>query len=303
MERTTHVPVMLKEVLQMLNADKGGEFLDCTLGGAGHTVAILNANKKNIVVGVDRDSRAVIRAGRRLEEFSPRVKIVHSAFSHIREALEGHKFDGILLDLGLSTDQLKENRGFSFNDSSNLDMRMDESQELTAYLVVNKTSERELIKILKQGGVGKEAAAAARAIVKARPINKTAELSRVINRVLSSKGKAKKTNPATVVFQAIRMAVNDEINEIHGLLQDIPALIKEGGRLAVICFHSLEDQWVTRTMRDWSSRGSYPALWRGKVKEKSLGKLLTRKALVPSAQEIKSNPASRSARLRVFEFK
>lgn len=303
MEITSHVPVMLKEVLDMLQAERGGEFLDCTLGGAGHTIGILEANRTNMVTAVDRDSRAIIRSGRKLEKYGRRVKIMHSSFSNIKEALEDKKFDAILIDLGLSTDQLKENRGFSFNDSSDLDMRMDESQELSAYMIVNKTSEKELICILKEGGAGREAAVTARTIIKARPISKTSDLSRVINQTLAGKRKTSKTNPSTVIFQAIRMAVNDEKNEIESILKDAPKLIKSCGRLAVISFHSLEDKLVTGTMRDWASRGNYPALWRGVIKEKALGKLLTKKAITPSEEEIKKNPAARSARLRVFEFK
>lgn len=302
MEKTSHVSVMLKEVLELLEVEKGGSFLDCTLGGGGHTAGILSANVVNKVVAVDRDSRAIIRAGRRLEEFDGRVKIMHSAFSNIKEALNGEQFDGMLLDLGLSTDQLKENRGFSFKDDSALDMRMDESQENSAYLIVNKTPERDLIQILRTGGVGKEASLVARAIIKARPIEKTSELSRVINQAIGGKNKEKKTNPSTVIFQAIRIAVNDELGEIEGILRDAPAMVKPGGRLAVISFHSLEDKAVTRTMREWSSQGNYPAMWRGVVKEKSLGKLLTKKAVLPSEEEVNMNPASRSARLRVFEF-
>lgn len=302
MEKTSHVPVMPDEVVEWLKAEEGGEFLDCTLGGAGHTLAILKANPSNKVLAVDRDSRAIIRSGRKLQDYEDRVKIVHSAFSHIREALGGRKFDGMLIDLGLSTDQLKENRGFSFNDTSSLDMRMDESQELSAFITVNKTSEQELFKILKQGGVGREARAVARAIIKARPIQKTSELSRVVNHALAGKLKAKKTNPSTVVFQAIRMAVNDEINELETILRDSEKLVKPGGRLAVITFHSLEDKMVTREMRSWQSRGSYPALWRGEVKEKPLGKLLTKKAVLPKKEELKKNPSARSASLRVFEF-
>lgn len=302
MEKTSHVPVMPDEVLSWLKAEQGGDFLDCTLGGGGHTMAILKANKNNTVVAVDRDSRAIIRAGRRLEEFGSRVRIVHSNFSQVHEALSDMKFDGMLVDLGLSTDQLKENRGFSFNDESELDMRMDESQELSAFMLVNKITKKELTTLLLKGGVGKEAGLVAAAITAARPISKTSELARVINKALAGKGKAKKHNPSTVIFQAIRMAVNDEVNEIKGVLDEAPKLLKKGGRLAVISFHSLEDKLVAGAMRDWASRGSYPALWRGVVKEKSLGKLLTKKAVTPGEKEIRENPASRSARLRVFEF-
>ncbi len=302
MEKTTHLPVMLKEVLEWLEVEKGGSFLDCTMGGAGHTLGMLKANKVNFVTAVDRDSRAIIRASRKLEEFEGRIKIMHSAFSQIKDALGEQRFDGMLVDMGLSTDQLKENRGFSFNDNSSLDMRMDESQELSAFVVVNKTPERELLQIMRSGGVGREANSVVRAIIKARPISKTSELSKIVNQTIGGRAKGKKTNPSTVVFQAIRMAVNDEVGEIEGLLKEAPNILKPGGKLAVISFHSLEDKIVTHTMREWASSSSYPALWRGAVKEKALGKLLTKKAVLPQEAEILRNPASRSARLRVFQF-
>lgn len=303
MERTSHIPVMLNEVVEYLNAPNGGVFLDCTLGGGGHAAAILNANPLNKLVALDRDSRALIRANRKLEEFEGRISIMHGSFSHLKEVLQEGQFDGIIADLGISTDQLKERRGFSFNDTTELDMRMDESQDLTAGIVVNKTSERDLLRLLKRGGVGREAISVARAIVKARPIETTSQLSRIINIAVAGKLKAKKTNPSTVVFQALRIAVNNEFEEIDALLDVAPRLVKEGGRLVVITFHSLEDKVVTRRLREWEAQGSYPALWRGSKREESLGRQVSKRAIAPGTEEVKRNPSARSARLRVFEFK
>lgn len=301
MEITTHIPVLCHEVVSLLGAEKGGNFLDCTLGGGGHALAVLQAHPKNTVVAVDRDARALIRANRRLEQFEGRIKIMHGRFSDLKDVLSGEKFDGILADLGLSTDQLKENRGFSFNDNAELDMRMDESQEVSALQIVNKTPERELMSLLRHGGVGREAAIVAKAIVAARPIEKTSDLSKIINRAVAGKTKAKKINPSTIVFQAIRIAVNNEYEEIESLMQGAPSLLKPGGRLVVISFHSLEDKIVARCMREWESRGNYPALWRGTRKEESLGRHLTRKAILAGDFEVQKNPSARSARLRVFE--
>jgi 16S rRNA (cytosine1402-N4)-methyltransferase len=150
---TSHIPVLLNEVIEVLKANLGGEFLDCTLGGGGHTLAILEANETNKVVAIDRDKRAVERTTKRLDNFGSRLKVIHGNFARINSVLSDEKFDGVLADLGISTDQLKENRGFSFNDTVGLDMRMDESEGRTAHWVVNETRERELFEILKRGGV------------------------------------------------------------------------------------------------------------------------------------------------------
>jgi 16S rRNA (cytosine1402-N4)-methyltransferase len=303
MEKSIHVSVLCKEVVEALLAEKGGHFLDCTLGGAGHSRAILDANPQNTLVAIDRDARAVIRANRSLEKYEGRVQIMHSSFSEIKDVLLGQKFDGVLADLGTSMDQLKENRGFSFNDEVTLDMRMDEGQELSALHIVNKLAERDLLRILKIGGVGREANAAARAIIKARPIETTKELATVVSSAIRGMRADKKGNPATVVFQAIRIAVNNEYEEIEALMQAVPHLIRPSGRFAVIAFHSLEDKLVTNRMRAWESQDTYPALWRGPRGEvPALGKLLTKKAVLASEDEMQANPSSRSARLRVFSF-
>ena len=297
---TSHIPVLLNEVIEVLKANLGGQFLDCTLGGGGHTLAILEANETNKVIAIDRDKRAVERTSKRLDNFSPRLKVIHGNFARINSVLSDEKFDGVVADLGISTDQLKENRGFSFNDAVELDMRMDESEGRTAHWVVNETRERELFEILKRGGVGREARAVAAAIVKSRPITTTRELSTLINQVVPG-NKEKKVNPSTVTFQAIRMAVNEELQAIEQFLEGVTDFIKPGGRLAVITFHSLEDKVVANRMRSWEG-GEYSAMWPGSRPQQARGRVVERKAVRPSEAEVAANPSSRSARLRAFEF-
>lgn len=304
---TVHVPVMFEEVLEQIRAGSGGTFLDCTLGGGGHTEGILRANSANRVVSADRDLRAIERGRRRLEPYGDRVVLHHAPFSRLGEVTRGMKFDGILADLGISTDQLKEGRGFSFSDDAPIDMRMDEGATETGSRIVNEAGERELFAVLKRGGVGSEAKAVASAIVRARPISTAGELAEIVKRavgwrVAASRTGAKRTNPATVVFQAIRMAVNGEIDELRALLELLPSAAKAGGRAVVISFHSLEDMEVGRTMRFWQHGEGTPAGWRGEAGTPSLGVLLTKKAIAPTAEEVSRNPASRSARMRVFEF-
>lgn len=301
---TKHVSVMRDEVLAGLLADQGGDFIDCTLGGAGHTESILEANPRNTVLGCDRDERALERAARRLARFGPRFSSAKASFSELSEVCGGRKFDGLLADLGISTDQLYEDRGFSFRDNSSLDMRMDESSPLTAHEVVNEYSERDLLKALKEGGVGINSRTVARAIIRARPILNTTKLAELVASVLASRFANKKTHPATVVFQAIRMEVNKELSEISSLLEQMPNLVKDKGRGAIICFHSGEDRLVTNTLRKWAGSQEAPAWWMGDRSGTSLkiGKLLQNDAQTPTKKEVEENAASRSARLRVFIF-
>lgn len=298
---TVHFPVMCREVIDVLKAREGGAFIDCTLGGAGHSEAILNANEKNRVTALDRDGRALERAKTKLQAFGDRVEFIQTSFASVAEAAHSRIFDGMLVDLGLSTDQLKEGRGFSFKDTSALDMRMDETQEFSAADVVNKYSEKDLLKVFKRGGVGKEAFTVARAIINARPIATTDQLSSVVNKAAAGLTAKTKINPSTVIFQAIRIEVNNEFEEIDRMLDAAPAIVRTGGRLAVITFHSLEDKLVTRRMREWQDGDSAPASYRG-PRVASKGKLVSQKPIVPSDDEITRNAPSRSARLRVFEF-
>ena len=292
---------MEREVLSGLRAEAGGEFLDCTLGGGGHTRAILAANPRNTVYAADRDAEAVRRAERELEGCLSRISITHARFSELSRRLAGRTFDGILADLGVSSDQFEGARGFSFGDSTPLDMRMDAGSGRSAGEIVNDTEERDLYALLKRGGVGAEARAVARAIVRARPIERTDELADVI-RAASPAGRGKHVDPATVAFQAIRIAVNEELEEIEALLDQAPSLARRPGRLAVLTFHSLEDRAVTARMRGWSGAGDEPALWPGQQQRERLGVLLTKKPMLPAEDELRRNPRARSARLRIFEF-
>jgi 16S rRNA (cytosine1402-N4)-methyltransferase len=211
-------------------------------------------------------------------------------------------FDGVLADLGMSTDQLREGRGFSFADEGALDMRMDESQGMSAQEFINTASEREIYVALAEGGVGQNARAIASIVAQERPFESARHLADVIKRTHLGKKGESKVHPATVVFQALRMKVNDEIGQLEHFLQAVPKVAKNGTRFAVITFHSIEDKIVTNRMRSWEAAGSYPASWRGPRKETRIGHVVNRKAIAPLDEEIAQNPASRSARLRVMEF-
>jgi 16S rRNA (cytosine1402-N4)-methyltransferase len=208
----------------------------------------------------------------------------------------------VLADLGMSSDQLAEQRGFSFQDTTSLDMRMDESQKFSAHDVVNEYGERQLLTALRRGGCAAEAFPAVKAILRARPITSTEHLVEVLQSALKVHAGKKKVNPATVVFQALRIEVNKEFEEIEALLDSIPQLVKPGARVAIICFHSLEDKLVAARMREWEGRSEKPALHPSYTPVVSLGRLLTKKAVVAGDDESAVNKRSRSARLRVFEF-
>lgn len=297
-----HVPVMLNEVIEALGARGGGMFLDCTFGGGGHTRAILDASPDSWVVAMDRDARALERGSRWASAYGDRLDLVHAPFSKVAEAASGRVFDGVLADLGMSTDQLVEGRGFSFADTGPLDMRMDESAGMTAADFVNTSSEREIFLALAEGGVGKNARAIARTLVFHRPFTSPKALADAVKASQLGKRSQSHVHPATVVFQALRMHINDELGEVKKLLDAAPSVVKQGGKLAVITFHSVEDRAVASRMREWESAGSYPANWRGIRAEKRIGRVVNKGAEKPSDEEVSRNPASRSARLRVFQF-
>lgn len=302
MESTVHVSVLRDEAVSMLRAEQGGNFLDCTFGGGGHAAALLEAGPEVTVAAVDRDPRAIERSALLLGAYPQRLKLKHGPFSAISDLYPGTRFDGVLADLGVSTDQLREERGFSFGDKTPLDMRMDTTCGESAAELIERVSPQELYQILRQGGVGPEARSIVSLILRNRPFATARELADCLKDLPLLKAKKKRVHPATVVFQALRIAVNNEFGEIEALLKQSPALIRPGGRLAVITFHSLEDRLVTHRMREWENQGTAPASYPGARSQRSIGKVITRKPIIPSDQEIERNPASRSAQLRVFEF-
>lgn len=293
-EQTRHIPVMLKEAVAALNAQTTGNFLDCTLGGGGHSAAILRASPHNNLIAVDRDLGALERARAQFAADSGRIEFRHDSFSNVLSGAADKSFDGILADLGMSTDQLYSERGFSFRDVENLDMRMDSSIGQSAAEVLNTSDASTLAVIFRQGGVRGSINSVLSAIERTRPIKTAKQFADLI---AQSRPHQRDSHPATVFFQALRIFVNREFEEISILLQQAPRVLKSGGRLCVITFHSLEDKLVAQKMREWAQGDTRPARL-GLPRDKPIGRTL--KAQTPSSDEILSNPAARSAKLRTF---
>ena len=290
-----HVPVLLEEVLDLLNVREGGTYADATLGLAGHASAIARRlGPQGTLIGFDRDPQAMALATATLDALRqelgaamPSVRLVPQAFSTAGEVLGPGSLDGLLADFGVSSLQLDEaQRGFSFRYDAPLDMRMDTRSGETAGQVVNQADEEDLANLIYEFGEERRSRRIARAIVRARPITTTAELARVVSAAAPSM-KSDKIHPATRTFQALRIRVNDELGEIRSLLESAPSLLKTGGRLAVISFHSLEDRIAKDALRDGVQKG----VW----------ELVTRKPATASEDELDRNPRSRSAKLRVAE--
>lgn len=307
MPEFTHSPVMVAEVLAALRPQPGGRYADGTVGGAGHAAAILAASSPTgWLYGCDRDGAAVEAGKARLAEFSGRFEIRQGNFAELADWVPPGGCDGALLDLGVSSPQLDEaGRGFSFQQDGPLDMRMDQRQGLTAARLLNEATAEELARIFWELGGERDGRRFARAIVQDRERRRfetTRQLAELIERLAPRRGR--KTHPATKVFQAVRMAVNDEIGSLQQGLAGILRLLKPGGRLVVITFHSLEDRIVKnfgRTQaRDYTFTGGMdiPELRRPRAPEL---KWLQRKALRPAAAEVTENPRSRSAQMRVME--
>jgi 16S rRNA (cytosine1402-N4)-methyltransferase len=298
---------MAAEVLEALKPRDGTQIADGTIGGAGHAAAILAASSPNgWLYGCDRDGAAVEAAQARLAEFEGRFEIRQGNFANMVDWVPASSCDGVLFDLGVSSPQLDfAERGFSFQSEGPLDMRFDQRQTLTARSLLNEASAEDLAKIFWEFGGERDARRFARVIVKDRELRAfetTRQLAELIER-LSPRG-GKKAHPATRVFQAVRIAVNDEIGSLKRGLDGALKILKRGGRLAVITFHSLEDRVVKdfgrARARDYTFTGGVdvPELREPRAPEL---KLVTRKALRPGAAELAQNPRSRSAQLRVFE--
>jgi 16S rRNA (cytosine1402-N4)-methyltransferase len=302
-----HKPVMVAEVLDALKPKPGGRYADGTVGGAGHAVSILNASSPTgWLSGCDRDGAAVEAARARLAEFAGRFEIRHGNFAEWAGWIPASSCDGALLDLGVSSPQLDSpGRGFSFQRDGPLDMRMDARQLLTAADLVNGASAGELARIFWESGGERESRRFANAIVNDRRRQKfetTKQLSDLLERLAARRGK--KTHPATKVFQALRIAVNDEIGSLKLGLEAAVKILKPGGRLAVITFHSLED----RAVKDFGRARARDYTFTGGVDVPELRapcapelKWVTRRAGKPGEIELRENPRSRSAQLRVME--
>jgi len=304
-----HVSVLLQECLDGLNIRPDGIYVDGTLGGAGHSSRIAAQLTTGMLIGIDRDPVALEAAGARLAPFGDRVKLVHANFCELKQVLADLDIsgvDGILLDLGVSSPQLDTaERGFSYMADAPLDMRMNSTDVLSAHTVVNTWSYEELRRILYDYGEERYAPAIASAICRRREqasIESTLELVDIIRGAMPPAALREKQHPAKRTFQAIRIAVNDELGSVEKVMKDAPQCLNPGGRLAVITFHSLEDRIVKNGMAD-AAKGctcppSFPVCVCGK---KPKVKLITRKPITASEQELEENPRSRSAKLRVCE--
>ena len=304
-----HVSVLLEECVTGLNIRPEGIYVDGTLGGAGHSCRIAERLTTGRLIGIDRDPVALKAAGERLAPYGDRVTLVHSNFCRMASVLEGlgiSGVDGILLDLGVSSPQLDDGeRGFSYMADAPLDMRMDGGDALTADTVVNTWSYEELKKILYEYGEERYAPAIASAIVRRRetaPIRTTLELVDVIRSAMPPAALREKQHPAKRSFQAIRIAVNDELNSVAKAMEDAIPLLNPGGRLAVITFHSLEDRIVKNAMAA-AAKGcicppEFPVCVCGRKPQVDI---LTRKPIVSAPQELERNPRARSAKLRICQ--
>ncbi len=307
MSNYVHIPVMVAEVLAALKPSPEGVYYDGTIGGAGHAAAILEKSAPTgRLLGSDRDGVAVETARERLAPFAGRFEIQQRAFGEVEAWIEANSLDGAMLDLGVSSPQLDHpNRGFSFQSDGPLDMRMDQRQNMTAAQLVADTPTEELARIFWELGGERESRRIARAIVeerKYRPLVTTAQLADLVARVVPRHGQ--RTHPATKIFQALRMAVNDELGQLERGLAAIWSRLKPGGRLAVITFHSGEDRMVKGFGRALALPYRCPAgVDVPELREPCAPKLLivTRKAVAPSEEEQSANPRSRSAQLRIFE--
>src|SRR5690349_17999919 len=299
-----HIPVMVGEAVEWLRPRPGAFLVDATVGLGGHAAALLAAAPDARLLGVDRDPSALARARERLAVHGERVVLRQARFADVARILSEAGWDGadaVLLDLGVSSLQLDEStRGFSFQADGPLDMRMDPTASVTAAALVNELPERDLARLIAEYGEEPRARAVARAIVRARPLATTAELARAVGAVLGRPRPGH--HPATRTFQAIRIAVNEELGELDRFLAEGWSLLRPGGRLAVLAYHSLEDRRVKEAFRRWAATCLCPPRtpvctcgWSAKVR------VLTRRPLRPTAEEIVRNPRARSARLRVVE--
>ena len=291
-----HVSVLLQEAIDFLAIRRGGTYIDATLGLGGHSFEIAKRlGPQGHLIGFDKDTHALEQAGQRLSEVggdAPKITLLHASYADVAQHVPQASGDGLLADLGVSSLQFGDpRRGFSFQADGPLDMRMDPQGERTADQVVNHMREEDLANVIYEFGEERRSRRIARAIVRARPIRSTAHLAQVISAALRSMkqghGAREKIHPATRTFQAIRIFVNRELDELQALLDAAPKVLKTGGRLVVISFHSLEDRMVKDALRKGREEGIYS--------------VLTKRPAIATEEEVDRNPRSRSAKLRAAE--
>jgi 16S rRNA (cytosine1402-N4)-methyltransferase len=279
----SHIPVLAKEVIEGLHIKTGGHYLDATVGGGGHTKLILESGLDVKVTAFDQDEDALAAAKKELSEFGERVEFIHTNFATYN--YPKNKFDGILADLGVSSHHLDTAaRGFSFRNEGSLDMRMNQQQPLTAADVINDWQEADLVEIFFKYGEERLSRRIVRRIIQRRPFQTTTELANAIASAVPPKYRYARIHPATRVFQALRIAVNDELGALSTFLEKAPHALVEGGRLVVISFHSLEDRLAKHSLRD-----------------SELLQVITKKPIIAQEEEIIENGRSRSAKLRVAQ--
>ena len=304
-----HVPVLFNEVMEALNIRPDGIYVDGTVGGGGHSSGICRRlTEGGVLIAVDRDREALAAAEKRLGEYSCEKRFVHANYSDTEAIAEaaGQKVQGILLDLGVSSYQLDNpERGFSYMQDAPLDMRMDDSDRLTAYDIVNGYSREELTRIIREYGEERWASRIAEFIVKERAesaIDSTGRLTEIIKAAIPAKARRTGPHPAKRTFQAIRIEVNDELGHLREAVEKLPDLLDSGGRIAIITFHSLEDRIVKtefeRRLDPCTCPKDFPVCVCGRVADV---KRVTRKPIAPSEEETETNPRARSAKLRVLE--
>ena len=302
--QTPHIPVLLDEVIKNFQGLDDGYFVDCTLGYAGHSIEILKNSNTLKHIGIDRDLEALTFSSNRLKDFSDRSTLYKGQFSQVLPSLKERPIVGLLADFGVSSLQLdKLERGFSFK-SDNLDMRMDSESDLTAFDVVNSYSQEKLEYIFNHYGEIKPYEKLASAIVQARA-SQTIDSPKMLNEISSTVlYQGTKIHPATLMFQAIRIEVNSELDEIEGLLDALENIKPTGAIIALITFHSLEDRLVKNRFKKWTKRCICDdnAFRCTCSKDNQLGKIITKKPIIATTSELKINPRSRSAKMRIFKF-
>ena len=309
MNELKHIPVLLNEVLNALRCEHPGLYVDFTVGAGGHAKAILSSSPENRLIGFDWDNQAIEIASENLKEFNNRVTLVHEGFPSFKTTFENlgvSEVSGMVFDLGLSSIQIdSQERGFSFRDDSPLDMRMDRRKEDTAADLVNKLDADELIKILRVYGEERYARNIVHAILRERikeAITSTSKLADIVRSAVPPSYRFGRIHPATKTFQALRIAVNDELEYLDTNIREAAGYLKAGGRICIISFHSLEDRIVKDVFRSMEK----PCICPPRIPYcvcglKSTVKVLTRKPCTPSDAEITANPRARSAKLRVAE--